>query len=98
MTPRQRAEMERLKGRVRILEQRNRELVAEAGGGREGQPRRGQPRPLSKESIDRLIWLTNTIEETREREGGKRFVTVRVSGSDARLFRRLVERLVAPPV
>lgn len=94
MTPRQRAEMDRLKGRVRLLEQRNRELAAVVAEQPQHRSRRGEPRPLSKDALDRLIWLVDQIEQKPAR---KRFTSVQLSGSDARLFRRLLNRLIDVP-
>ncbi len=74
MTPRQRAEMERLQRRVAILERRN--------------------RGISKARLDRLIWLLLEIEHACPRPWVRG--TIRVSRSDAKLLRPLVEALVDP--
>lgn len=91
MTPRQRAEMDRLKGRVRILEARNSELAAEAVSA--PRPRRPQTRPriVPKASLDRLIWLVHEIESKPK---GERWIKVALSASDGRMLRRLAESLV----
>lgn len=53
MTPKQRAEMERLSRRVTVLEKRNRALTL----------------TFSKASVDRLIWLVTEIETVCPRPG-----------------------------
>jgi len=89
MTPRQRAEVERLKKRTSLLERRNLELNRKLSG----KPRERVVRPrLLKGALDRLIWLTTTIEEKPKAD---RFVRVPLSASDAKLFRRLIESLVS---
>lgn len=78
MTPRQRAEMERLRRRVALLEARNRALTLN----------------FSKASVDRLIWLVTEIEEACPRPGVRG--AIKVSHSDARLVRPILEGLVRP--
>lgn len=78
MTAKQRAEMERLQGRVAILEKRNRQLTLN----------------FSKASVDRLIWLVNEIEEVCPRPGVRG--AIKVSHSDARLVRPIIEAIVDP--
>jgi hypothetical protein len=71
--------MERLKRRVSMLEQRNREL--------------GQG--MSKPRLDRLIWLLLEIESACPRPGVRG--SIRVSHSDAKLLRPIVEALTPTP-
>lgn len=74
MTPRQQAEMDRLRRRVRILERQN--------------------RAFSKARLDRLIWLVNEIEAACDQPYARPLI--RVSRSDAKLIRPIVEALVSP--
>ncbi len=76
MTPRQRAEFDRLTKRVRLLEDRNRQLTLS----------------FPKGQIDRLIWLLTEIETVAPRPGVRG--TIRVSYSDAKLIRPIVEAIV----
>jgi hypothetical protein len=78
MTPKQRAEMDRLRKRVAILERRNRQLSF----------------TFPKGSIDRFAWLVNEIEAVCPQPGVRG--TIRVSHSDARLIRPILEALVDP--
>lgn len=76
MTPLQRAEMKRLRGRVALLERRNRQLTMS----------------FSKSSVDRLIWLVTEIETVCPKPGVRG--AIKVSHSDARLLRPIVEAIV----
>lgn len=76
MTPLQRAEMERLRRRVVLLERRNRQLTMS----------------FSKSSVDRLIWLVTEISTVCPKPGVRG--AIKVSHSDARLLRPIVEAIV----
>lgn len=76
MTPHQRAEMDRLRKRVALLEKRNRALTLN----------------FSKTAVDRLIWLVTEIETVCPRPGVRG--AIKVSHSDARLVRPIVEAIV----
>jgi hypothetical protein len=77
MTPKQHAEMDRLRKRVAMLEQRNRELSLS----------------FPKGSVDRFAWLVNEIEAVCPKSGVRG--SIRVSHSDARLVRPILEAIVA---
>lgn len=78
MTPRQQAEMDRLRRRVQVLERRNRDLSL----------------TFSKASVDRFAWLVNEIEAVCPTSGIRG--SIRVSHSDFKLVRPILEAIVAP--
>jgi hypothetical protein len=87
--------MERLRKRVSILETRNQELNRELGAGGSRRRLRGaRPRVYPKGQVDRLIWLLLEIESVCPRPGVRG--QIRVSHSDAKLLRKLVDAIVNP--